>query len=402
MAGSIKRPLTDFPNLSVVNSTALAPGDIIFSTGSGVESWLIRTATASPTSHVALHIGAGVAIEANDPGVVPVYLPALGYTPSAKLRVCRLPGLSLSEQEDIARFAQTLLYRPYSTTGAIATQLPALRNQRDPGYFCSQLVAAAYESVGKSLCENKRPSEVTPGDLAASQILTGVPTAIRNIPSIYHFALTERFQHRYSSYINDGNIMEKNITKALNNVLPNPPFYQAFNIFDFPRQLELLKSVDNIRTRCDLSIAKLIFSVSDGKLKARFPGLNIINYFKSNSFDFMGNEVWTNGALTNDVGFRVYYADFHEALLSAYVWETRRRKRNVSALFEAAERTKLYTYSAIAKWGGREILNDIEVWKLAASVTSTEYMQTKLHEHQEAVRRDREALIAKDKHDPPK
>ena len=57
-------------SVQIVDPRQLQPGDIIIiSSGSHFESWLIRTATAYDATHVAVHIGSGVGIEANDPGV---------------------------------------------------------------------------------------------------------------------------------------------------------------------------------------------------------------------------------------------------------------------------------------------------------------------------------------------
>jgi hypothetical protein len=74
--------------ISVVDSSALLPGDIILSTAAGWESWLIRSATLSKVSHAALHVEHGIAIEANDPGVVQVYLPVVGYEKRQSLCEC--------------------------------------------------------------------------------------------------------------------------------------------------------------------------------------------------------------------------------------------------------------------------------------------------------------------------
>ena len=134
--------------ISVRNADALLPGDIILSTGKKNKiSWLIRVATASEYSHVVLHVGHGIAVEANDPGVVPVFLPAVGYDVNTRVHVRRVEGLTPQQQNSLVDFVWDVLYRPYSTRGALSSVrlLSRLRPQSDPGYFCSRLVAAAYK-----------------------------------------------------------------------------------------------------------------------------------------------------------------------------------------------------------------------------------------------------------------
>ena len=132
-------------DISVINTDALLPGDIILSTGKNKVSWMIRAATVGSYSHAALHVGNGIAVEANDPGVIPVFLPAVSYETNVKLHVRRAKVLSPKQQDALVDFVWSLLFRPYSTKGAIATVLPMLREKLDAGYFCSQLAAAAYE-----------------------------------------------------------------------------------------------------------------------------------------------------------------------------------------------------------------------------------------------------------------
>src|ERR1700737_850953 len=77
-------PIADAPEeltgeLLVINPQPLLPGDIVLSTAAGFDSWVIRTGTGSRFSHAMLHVGNGVAVEANDPGVVQVFLPVLGH-----------------------------------------------------------------------------------------------------------------------------------------------------------------------------------------------------------------------------------------------------------------------------------------------------------------------------------
>ena len=60
----------------VIDASKLLPGDIVLCTGKNKVSSMVRAATAGNYSHAALHVGHGIAVEANDPGVVPIFLPA--------------------------------------------------------------------------------------------------------------------------------------------------------------------------------------------------------------------------------------------------------------------------------------------------------------------------------------
>jgi hypothetical protein len=163
--------------VTVIDATAHLPGDIILSTSTGLDSWLIRKATSSDVSHAALHIGHGIAIEANDPGVVPVFLPVLGHERAARLVVKRMPNLTAQRREEIVSSAIELLYRPYSTRGALSTRLTFLRKASDPGRFCSQLVAESYAALAQPICQ-LTPEESTPEDFLAATSLIDVEAGV--------------------------------------------------------------------------------------------------------------------------------------------------------------------------------------------------------------------------------
>lgn len=139
----------------VIDASKLLPGDIVLSTGKNKVSWMIRAATAGDYSHAALHVAHGIAVEANDPGVVPIFLPPVSYEANTKVHVRRARGLTPDQQSQLVDFVWELLYRPYSTRGAIATVWQKLRQQSDRGFFCSQLAAAAYESIKAPIADRE-------------------------------------------------------------------------------------------------------------------------------------------------------------------------------------------------------------------------------------------------------
>ena len=105
---------------------------------------------------IATHIAHGIAVEADGSGVVPIFLPAVSHEAYTKGQVRRARSLTHDQHYRIVGFVCELLCRPYSKRGAIATVCPRLRQQSDHGYFCSQLAAAAYESIGASIVADRK------------------------------------------------------------------------------------------------------------------------------------------------------------------------------------------------------------------------------------------------------
>jgi hypothetical protein len=50
----------------IIAPQSLAPGDVIVSNSRCFESWIIRTATSSQASHVALHVGGAFVVDAGE------------------------------------------------------------------------------------------------------------------------------------------------------------------------------------------------------------------------------------------------------------------------------------------------------------------------------------------------
>jgi uncharacterized protein YoaH (UPF0181 family) len=98
--------------------------------------------------------------------------------------------LTPDQQSQLVDFVWELLYRPYSTRGAIATVWQRLRQESDRGYFCSQLAAAAYESIGARIVD-REAARCKPNDLDDSERLVDVPEAIQRVDKEVHDATTE-------------------------------------------------------------------------------------------------------------------------------------------------------------------------------------------------------------------
>ncbi|RZN10364.1 hypothetical protein CWO91_13675 [Bradyrhizobium genosp. SA-3] len=361
-------------SVQIVDPRLLQPGDIIISSGSRFESWLIRTATAHDATHVAVHIGSGIGIEANDPGVVPVYFPAMAYDRSAKLRVKRHSGLSPDQREKIVRFVEAALYRPYSTRGAVATILPLLRKQSDPGYFCSMLVAAAYASVDCAI-SRKTPFETTPGHIAEADNLADAPDVIKDVPAFHHGGVAGGLQRAYEAYLASGNHFERSILPELRKI--SPVFEATFNVFDTALRVEGL-STSSERDVIDGAIARIFRSL--GENGHAFPSISIARTFGLSGGNLAGNLIWTAADLQEDVHFRVYEDTFWQALISAMSWERDRRNAQIAAVTARAKDTRLRTYIALLGWALQTVNAERKIGRLAHAVVSTDYMQQKLQQ----------------------
>jgi uncharacterized protein YycO len=357
MSASVEELITQHPDVSIIDPSTLLPGDIIFSTGDGIESWLIRSITLSQVSHVALHIGSGLAIEANDPGVVPVYLPFISQVQPDRMRVRRLSSLTQQQRLQIVNFVLSLLYRPYSTIGAVSTIIPVLRRQKDPGLFCSQLVGAAYQDVGAPLVSHKCPAEITPADLLKTEILGDMPEAIKRIPTLHHRVITERAGRVYTEYLAKGNEMARLATTFVNENIVAPPLVAGFNIFDFARQLEGA-TANAERSKLDGLLCGFLLTFSNGKTEAPFPSVNFISSLVNAGKHLEGDLIWRKPFLKRDNDFCKYNDQFLANLLTALSFEDDLRRSEIAGFMEAHKRTGLLTYASLGAWGVHDIERD--------------------------------------------
>jgi cell wall-associated NlpC family hydrolase len=172
-----------------IGEDALQTGDIILSTTSDFVSGGIRVFTGSPVSHSALYIGNGQVVEAVGDGVVlrslgealgddsvAVAFRSPGLTETQALMMRDFAGQQLGQRYNywgVVRHAPLTVERRLCETlpepmrerclqGALRVHLGTPSNDR---FFCSQLVAAAYQNAGVSLTETE-PQWVSPADLA--------------------------------------------------------------------------------------------------------------------------------------------------------------------------------------------------------------------------------------------
>ena len=168
----------------------LQAGDILLSTGSGLNAMGIRISTLAPVSHAALYVGNGIVVDAVGSGVRELPLTAFIDEASAVVAF-RHPAIQPDHQPKIVDFARAQLGQPYNLTG-ILLQAPFTLERRLcelpvlPGpvrdfcirgialvqlgigpsdrFFCSQLVLEAYKRASLPLTDAD-PRLATPADL---------------------------------------------------------------------------------------------------------------------------------------------------------------------------------------------------------------------------------------------
>lgn len=174
-----------------IDTDALEIGDIILSTTGNAGSDIIRAGSGAEVSHAMLYVGQGGQVIEAIPGGVQLR-PLAEAVADARLAVAfRVPGLNDTEKRQVADAAARYLDRGFNYGGLIRcggylidrracdvlSGVPADSCRRFVGlidlgdntdsenFFCSQLVAQAFQDAGKPIV-SVPPHWVPPGDLA--------------------------------------------------------------------------------------------------------------------------------------------------------------------------------------------------------------------------------------------
>lgn len=180
-------PLSPAQGGRSIDIAALGAADIIVSTTNAAISKAIRAATGSQVSHAMIYAGNGVVIEAVAEGVVE--RPLTQALNGAVLAVAyRLERLNPGQANMVVNFARAQNRRKYDVGGIVGQAgyqldrwfLCDVQNVRDceetaarnnlwlqsaAKFFCSELVAAAYQQAGVPLF-NRPPERISPEDVA--------------------------------------------------------------------------------------------------------------------------------------------------------------------------------------------------------------------------------------------
>jgi uncharacterized protein YycO len=346
---------TAMSDVLVIDVSKLLPGDIVLSTGKNKVSWMIRAVTGGDYSHAALHVGHGIAVEANDPGVVPVFLPAVSYEANTRVHVRRLRGLPPEKQSQLVDFVWEVLYRPYSTRGAIGSVWQKLRQQSDPGYFCSQLAAAAYEKI-KSPIADCEAARCKPSDLDASPHLIDVPEAIHKVGKDVHTATTTLMVGAYEKFVDAGAFGEKFLIDVCVKNLPKV-FAPPFNLYDLIRQFfDGTVDIEGVGKPCDAVVAKAIRDLIKARPLTPCPGISVATYL-ADSDRWLPTVFTKEGdALMNRKSGFEYHKQFVTYLFTASNWEIDRWYHEHERMLQKAEEFGSESFKAMAMWIGSAVV----------------------------------------------
>lgn len=169
--------------------------DILLSTGSAAASVVIRAGTVSRYSHAALYIGNGQIIEAIGHGVTRQGIRD-AMADDTLVSVYRRIQMSQGQAQQVVRYARQHVGKDYDYAGAAGAGITSpsgfvfglflspivvvggvaadLYNRANPeaSFYCSELVALAFESANVSLGSGAASS--TPADLSRSHVLNYV------------------------------------------------------------------------------------------------------------------------------------------------------------------------------------------------------------------------------------
>lgn len=167
----------------------IEPGDVICSTiPENSISKTIRMLTWSDFSHVSLCVEPRGCVEANE-NVARFSLLRIGCLDRKNVKILRLRD-DLVRSHDIrlaaAKSGIMFLGQPYWTEGAFRALFKMRSPARQPGAFCSHLVAKAYEAAGLNIIPGVPPEHITPAHIAKSQLFYDISdTVLELISSAY-------------------------------------------------------------------------------------------------------------------------------------------------------------------------------------------------------------------------
>lgn len=139
--------------------------------GTSPVSRLIQWRTWSPFSHAAWVYGDGAVIEAwKGVGVHEADNLGSAHRPGTRVELLSIQ-LTDSEEWDLMAFLRAQIGKRYDYRGVLGFISHRDSAQQQNAWFCSELIAAAFESIGRPLLARIPPWRVTPGMLWTSPLL---------------------------------------------------------------------------------------------------------------------------------------------------------------------------------------------------------------------------------------
>ena len=140
-----------------------------FSSKATLASWVIQRFTWSEFAHVDIVLPDGRLLGADSDGGVAIRDPEQFY---------KVARFQVDAPELVLDLAAEQLGKPYDW-GAIAGIVTRRDWQQPDRWFCSELIAWAFESAGHPLLRSHGHHRITPRDLLLSPYLSPVPDALQ-------------------------------------------------------------------------------------------------------------------------------------------------------------------------------------------------------------------------------
>lgn len=137
-----------------------------FITSNSFVSWLIRKLTKSEYSHVDV-----VTLDGYLGAQYPVGVRIRPFNYAKPSKICTVGiRVTLEEYNRVMEFLYKQVGKPYDTTALLGILADQRDWQEEDSWFCSELIAAAFQQVGRPLVRDD-VSRVTPADLYKSPLL---------------------------------------------------------------------------------------------------------------------------------------------------------------------------------------------------------------------------------------
>lgn len=175
--------------IHLVDSGKLLPGDILLcSDPEGSVSRVICAVTKSPYSHAAICVGDGQFIEAIGSGVRRFLVDRTAVRDPQNVRFLRLKDVADARKAaaTAGKKAENYLARRYWVNGAITAIFTSAGRQHGGRFFCSHLVAQAYQESNVELLDGVKPHNVIPGHLINSPKLRDITDDVLLPPDAPH------------------------------------------------------------------------------------------------------------------------------------------------------------------------------------------------------------------------
>jgi len=169
----------------------LQQADVIVSAGHGIDSYIIKTLSNSHYSHSCIYIGNSLMIEATYPfkeedNRTGVMISHVSKYDNRDKVILRHKDLTLQQKEVIKQFTLNQVGKKFSHKKMLAVTLPIQLSGKEEGWFCSEIICAAYKTAGVELMPRVDRCLINPSDFITSSKLSPVFRKLGSTLEYYH------------------------------------------------------------------------------------------------------------------------------------------------------------------------------------------------------------------------